>query len=233
MIENLAPCPLCGCRGIERINLAGRKSYSCENQLCPLSKIDTCYREWQTRPIEDALRKRAETVETKVAELEQIIIEADAQYNIDKKSSDIELASLSLVRMCSYGREAMDRVAELEAEIKNRFVSFMGKPFSYWMTLQAYANSLNYSELIERIAELEADLKHEEHEKLTVAEADKSMIMWLRERVNHLTIAGNALYDEAQYLPEELLEGWRNAKHQPLPPQGQLSQPPKPEEGEE
>jgi len=109
------------------------------------------------------LRASDETIralKARVAELEQIIIEADAQYNTDRKPADIESASLFLVRMCSYGREAMDRVAELEAEIKNRFVSFMGKPFSYWVALQAHAEALNYPELIERIAELESEIEH-------------------------------------------------------------------------
>jgi len=37
-----------------------------------------------------------------------------------------------------------------------------------------------------RIAELEDALKHEEQEKLTIADADKAMIGWLREKVSEL-----------------------------------------------
>ena len=46
----------------------------------------------------------------RIAELEAIIIEADAQFNIGKQPMDIESASLALCTMCSMGREAMDKV---------------------------------------------------------------------------------------------------------------------------
>lgn len=35
---------------------------------------------------------------------------------MDRKPGDIEMAELSLVQMCGYGREAMDKEAEMRAE---------------------------------------------------------------------------------------------------------------------
>lgn len=55
-----------------------------------------------------------------------------------------------------------------------------------------------------RVAELEAALKHEEHEKLTVSELDKSTITWLLERLIIATDLGdkrwkalNEIYEQA------------------------------------
>ena len=47
----------------------------------------------------------------RIAELEALIIEADAAYNIDRQPTDIETASIALVYMCHEGRAALDREA--------------------------------------------------------------------------------------------------------------------------
>lgn len=57
----------------------------------------------------DALRAR-------VAELEANIIECDAMTNLDRKPRGIDEAEVAIVRMASEGREAIDKLAELEAK---------------------------------------------------------------------------------------------------------------------
>lgn len=52
----------------------------------------------------------------RVAELEELIIEADAHFNTNKQPADFEAASLALVRMCSMGSEALDKFFALEQE---------------------------------------------------------------------------------------------------------------------
>jgi hypothetical protein len=67
----------------------------------------------------DAVIERCAMLEDHIAELERTIIEAGAEYNIDKKPGTIESATLGLVTLCDMGREAMDKVAELEAGLRS------------------------------------------------------------------------------------------------------------------
>lgn len=50
----------------------------------------------------------------RIQELEANIIEADAQYNVDKKPGDIYSAELALVRMAAMGAEALYNQKETE-----------------------------------------------------------------------------------------------------------------------
>ena len=61
----------------------------------------------------DAQRERDEA-RARVAELEANIIECDAMTNIDRKPRNISEAELAIVRMACEGREAIDRLSELE-----------------------------------------------------------------------------------------------------------------------
>lgn len=72
---------------------------------------------WNTRPLEDALRERAEATEKRVAELEALIVDACSQYSSDGKV-ELEQAELALVQMCGHGKDAMDKVAEMEARFR-------------------------------------------------------------------------------------------------------------------
>lgn len=72
MSEELKACPFCGTlpqanswifRGINETR------YFCPNQECPLSVRTVTLEEWQSRPLEDALRARAERAEKMVERL--------------------------------------------------------------------------------------------------------------------------------------------------------------------
>lgn len=53
-------------------------------------------------------------LQDRIKELEANIIEADAQYNVDKKPGDIYSAELALVRMAAMGAEALYNQKETE-----------------------------------------------------------------------------------------------------------------------
>lgn len=63
------------------------------------------------------LQKRVEKQEKRIHDLESNIIEADAQYNIDKKPGDIESAELALVRFASMGSDALEENITLKQRI--------------------------------------------------------------------------------------------------------------------
>ena len=56
MSEELKLCPVCGCEG-ELLKYGEQKWVSCNSTLCSLMLP---FDEWQSRPIEDALRKQLE-----------------------------------------------------------------------------------------------------------------------------------------------------------------------------
>jgi hypothetical protein len=65
----------------------------------------------------DAMVVNNDSLRARIASLERNIIEADAQYNIDREPQDIETAELGLVVMAGYGREAMDKIEKMQAKL--------------------------------------------------------------------------------------------------------------------
>jgi len=64
------------------------------------------------------LEAEVERLAHRVGELEANIIEADAQWDVDKKPRKIEEAELALVRCMSMGAEAMSEVERLKHEVQ-------------------------------------------------------------------------------------------------------------------
>lgn len=69
MNEKLEPCPFCGSEAGIPTNLDGTPvdyeitDCCCKNDDCPLADYWTPIKIWQTRPVEDELRKRIDELE--------------------------------------------------------------------------------------------------------------------------------------------------------------------------
>lgn len=96
-MSKLKPCPFCG----EMPEVEPNGDCYCDNYICPMAPDSYMPGDWNTRPIEDDLRKR-------IAELEEI----------DKLRSE----SISTLNQANANNEdeielLEKRIAELEAEI--------------------------------------------------------------------------------------------------------------------
>jgi len=92
MSEILRPCPFCGTlpqanawifRGISETR------YFCPNQECPLSVRTVTLEEWNTRPIEDALRLRIAELEAEVTELKPYRDGYDAYEDFPEEGENV------------------------------------------------------------------------------------------------------------------------------------------------
>jgi uncharacterized protein YgbK (DUF1537 family) len=61
--------------------------------------------------IENATEDVADLISA-LREARTVVVEADAQYNVDLKPQSYEAAAAGIVRMCSMGREALDKWQE-------------------------------------------------------------------------------------------------------------------------
>ncbi len=59
MIKELKPCPYCGSKAI----ITAEGYCSCSNNNCPSDCVILSIDDWQSRPVEDALRKQLEESE--------------------------------------------------------------------------------------------------------------------------------------------------------------------------
>lgn len=89
--------------------------------------------------------------EGRIEELEALIIEADACYNIDCKPACIELASLALVAMCAHGAAALGEECELKGRI-SKLTEERDYYFEEYWVLREAEEPLNG-----RISQLEED----------------------------------------------------------------------------
>ena len=110
-MSELKPCPFCG----NTVGYGLGIRTGTENVYCQCGCLKPA-QGWNGRAGEDALNKRITALEAENASLKSTIIEADAQFNEGKTPATIQVAELALVRMCSVGREALDKVGGLEAE---------------------------------------------------------------------------------------------------------------------
>jgi hypothetical protein len=66
----------------------------------------------------EQLRADLSASRAEIERLKALIVEADAQYNTDKKPGDFETAELSLVEMAVHGSHALDEIAWMRPEIE-------------------------------------------------------------------------------------------------------------------
>ena len=102
MNEELRPCPFCGAMP-EKL----RTGYMCSTLGCALQENTVSEKEWNTRPIEDALNAR-------IAELEKDLSNKEIDY------TDLWDDALAL----------QARIAELEAEID--MLKQLSQPIEFW-----------------------------------------------------------------------------------------------------
>ena len=96
-MSELKPCPFCGEPADDRYNRLAK----CSNKSCLMNHwvddedffIDD---DWNTRPIEDALRARIAELE---AEIERLTVHSDIERQDDKSSNDTQTSTIV------YGKE--------------------------------------------------------------------------------------------------------------------------------
>ena len=90
MSDQLKPCPFCGSEPITPAIPIGVIDddipVECSNYECDASLMTFNKSIWNTRPIEDALRKRVEKLENEKAELEEQIADLEGKvYELQDK----------------------------------------------------------------------------------------------------------------------------------------------------
>lgn len=75
------------------------------------------------------LTKYVGGLERRITELESLIIEADACFNVDGKPGAIDAALCGLVTMCDMGAKALNRIEELKVTCKWTLID---SEYSYW-----------------------------------------------------------------------------------------------------
>ena len=111
--KELKPCPFCGGEAGIPTNLDGTPvdyeitDCCCKNDDCPLADYWTPIKIWQTRPIEDALRKRIAELEMKIRHnaLWQASEDAEERAHLEKLVPDLKKRIAEL-------EETVDRLIE-------------------------------------------------------------------------------------------------------------------------
>ena len=120
---------------------------------------------WNIRPLEDALRARAEKAEAD----ERDCSTWKALVKSNKVAYDVAI---------SRAEEAENKARALEHELADRTISFMGRPIEYWVKLDAYSRANMYDKLIEEIVNLRSNKVDTNGEQKPTKNAEAEVEEW-------------------------------------------------------